>query len=243
MKTIAFWNRKGGTGKTTTAGNAAAELRHYGDVLLVDADPQGNLSSWLAPADFQYELADVLAGSADITDAIVPVRDRLNIIPTFTNGDLRQYAQSKLFSEPFAFANLRDEAGRLGYDFLVFDLGPGDSVLEMTATAACDEVVIVAAPEYFAADGVAGAVELLLEHARKRRAEFRHTKLVANRTNGAYAAHKAYLEQFQGAGWHVYTIGQSTAIHAAQEQRQSIFEFDPGNRYTSEYQRLATELR
>lgn len=48
---IAVANQKGGTGKTTLALNLAAGLRRRGSTLVLDADPQGSISQWVALAD------------------------------------------------------------------------------------------------------------------------------------------------------------------------------------------------
>lgn len=69
MTTIAVWNRISGTGKTTTAGNLAAELAKRGTTLLVDCDSQANLTGWLANGT-SHELADVLSGDCELVTAV-----------------------------------------------------------------------------------------------------------------------------------------------------------------------------
>lgn len=242
MKSIAFWNRKGGTGKTTTAGNVAFELRHYGRTLLIDCDPQSNLTSWLAPAGIHHELADVLSGDTELDAAAVEIRDNLDLLPSFAiGGELKQWSETQLPSKPFAFADLRDAA--TGYAFTVLDLAPGDSILEWSALASVDEVILVAAPEYFSSDGLESAEDSLNRIRADRRARFDSSRLVINRVNRSYAAHTVLLEEMSRNGYSVYQIGQSTPIHDALMYKQTVFEYDPGNRWTSEYQRLAQEAR
>jgi chromosome partitioning protein len=243
MRVIGFWNRKGGTGKTTTAGNVAGELRHYGKTLLVDTDPQANVTSWLVTRECDKELADVLAGKARLWDCVVNVRDNLDVLPSFAiGGDLGDFAETKLPKQPFAFMDLRDECARLGYAFVLLDLAPGDSTLERSALAMCDEVVLVAAPEYFSADGLEAARDTLESVKRERRCQFASYRLVANRAHGSYAAHKVFLDEYRSNGAKVYTINQSTPVHDAVMQHATIWEADPGNRTTGEYQRLAQDL-
>lgn len=243
MRVFGFWNRKGGTGKTTTCGNVAAEIRHYGKTLLVDCDPQSNATSWLVTKEIRHELADVLAGRTRLWDAAVNVRENLDVLPSFAiDGDLGEFAETKLPSQPFAFMDLRDECARHGYAFVLLDLAPGDSTLERAALAMCDEVVLVAAPEYFSADGLEAARATLEAVKRDRRCQFASFRLVANRAHGSYAAHKVFLDEYRANGATVYTINQSTPVHDAVMQHATIWEADPGNRTTGEYQRLAQDL-
>ena len=62
MRTIAIINLKGGTAKTTTTVNLAAELRHRGKrVLCIDADPQHNLTDFLGASAEGTTITDLLA--------------------------------------------------------------------------------------------------------------------------------------------------------------------------------------
>jgi chromosome partitioning protein len=60
VKSIAFHIEKGGTGKTTMAGNVGYELAHHGKTLMFDADPQASLTSWFVTDDLEHDLSDVL---------------------------------------------------------------------------------------------------------------------------------------------------------------------------------------
>ena len=95
-KTVAFHLQKGGVGKTTISGTLACESALTGHkTLIVDCDPQGNISSWFLKDPPKYELADVLQGKCFINDAIikVPSVDNLYILPTFgIGGTLKLYS-------------------------------------------------------------------------------------------------------------------------------------------------------
>jgi cellulose biosynthesis protein BcsQ len=243
MKSIAWHVEKGGTGKTTMAGNVAFELRHYGKTVMVDGDPQGNLTGWYVTDGIEADLADVLQGQAELTDALIEVRGGLYLLPTIAiDGELKSWSETVLPNRPFAFSDLRDALEEQGFDFAVFDLGPGISMLEKSILATADEVIGVLLPETFSVDGLE-VFENELEKLRKdRRASFRCNRIVVNRLNRSYSLHNAYLGTFDDLDYTVYQIGQSTRISDAVPRHLTVFEYDPGNRNTSEFQRIAQEV-
>lgn len=75
---------KGGGGKTTTAATLGAVVAAAGErVVLVDLDSTPTLTAWLAPdlSEEAASAADVLGGQAAVEDALVRVRERLDLLP------------------------------------------------------------------------------------------------------------------------------------------------------------------
>jgi len=244
VKKITFHVPKGGTGKTTMSGSVGYALRRFGRVLLIDGDPQGNLSSWyLHNGDLKLELADVMQGRCDLVDAILQVRDNLDLLGTFAvGGELKDWAETSLAGKPFAFEQLCDQVRDLGYSFAIFDLGPGISILEKSILAYVDEVVPVVAAEYFSADGVQ-----IFEHEFKqlrvdRKAHFTAERMVVNRVNDRYALHRAYQDVLRGRQYRVFTVHQSTAISDCVPEHSTVFEYDPKNRNLEVLENLAAEV-
>lgn len=243
MYKIAFHIEKGGSGKTTLAGNTAFEISKYKKTALIDCDPQGNLSSWFCTDPMTYELADIMQDTAGIYQAAVSIRENLDIIPTFAiNGNLKNWGETTLFQKPFAFHDLMVKLEKAGYQMAIFDLSPGISNLEKSILAVMDEVIGVATAEYFSMDGLEIFHHELEKLRKDRRATFRANKLVVNRVNRAYALHRAYQDQLQRLEYDIFTIGQSTGISDCVPSHKSIFEYDPGNRNTSEFLRLAQAI-
>ena len=243
MKSIAFHIEKGGTGKTTMAGNVGFELAYHGKTLLIDGDPQGNLTSWYHPEAISYDLADVLQQKAQLSDAIIEIRPRLFLLPTIAiGGELKTWADHNAGVASDAIGYLLDDAATGGFRTVVFDLGPGISDFERSILARMQEVVGVTSAEYFSADGIEIFEHELRNLIETRRAAFIANKLVINRFYRSYAQHNANIDAIENSSYVLFKIGQSTAISDCVPAHKSLFEYDPGNRYTSEIQRIANAV-
>lgn len=142
MKTtvVAVINQKGGTGKTTTTINLGSALSKLGKkVLLLDLDPQSNLSYSLAVSTSDDTLAEVFLGSKKIKDILVE-KDGLWIAPG--SNELVDIEIS-LVSQPDRENFLKTILSELkGFDYVLIDCPPSLSVLTLNALTAAQEVLI-----------------------------------------------------------------------------------------------------
>ena len=156
MKTITFALQKGGTGKTSISVSTAVQLAENGKkVLLIDADPQGNATTWLGIDTISVELADVLMKKNSAKDAIINTKvDNLFIIPTASlDSDLRLYSKTLATQQPFIIKHLCREI-KEDFDFLIIDTSPAFGALEESCFLASDEAITVLNIDEFSSDGL-----------------------------------------------------------------------------------------
>ena len=159
---LAVANQKGGVGKTTTAINVATSLALAGrTVLLVDIDPQGNLTSGIglkgrrAHAGTIYE---ALLTDAD-PDAFLVESQVANLAVIPADRSLTG-AEIELVSVPQREHRLRRvlEPLRARFDFIFIDCPPSLGLLTLNALVAADAVLIPLHCEYFALEGLADLI-------------------------------------------------------------------------------------
>src|SRR3712207_4944553 len=156
-QTISVLSLKGGTGKTTTVRTLADVFRRVGlDVLCVDLDPQGNLSDYFdVPTDASPTVADVLAGHARVRDAthggIVPATPVL--------AETERSLSGRMGREQVLRKALKD--ARRHHDVILIDSPPAPGLLTINGLVAADFALVSSEAQYFALQGVQGALELV----------------------------------------------------------------------------------
>jgi chromosome partitioning protein len=225
-ETIAVLSLKGGTGKTTTVRTVADVLRRVDlEVLVVDLDPQGNLSDYFnVPADASPTIADVLAGEAKAKDAvhdgIIPATPILAEVERSLSGKMgRELVLRKALKAPAA-----------SYDVILVDCPPALGLLTVNGLVAADWALISSEAQYFALQGVQGALEVIEQAAEYYNPDLEFLGVVMNiadmRTVHSREAFESLSEHYPDK---VFTsvIRSSIAYAESAERARSILEHRP----------------
>jgi len=251
MKIYAVGNFKGGTGKTTTALNLAYALAMNEEpTLLVDMDPQGNLSqsfTYAPPA--HLTLAPVLMGKLPLASIVTEVSENLYLAP---GSDELLQAEKHLQQEPGGELVLREilAAVRGGLANIVIDTPPSPGLLTRLALTAADVVVIPVQPEYYGLEGLAKFVGTVQQIQRRLNPGLRIGGILFTRYNRndkrlVLKDMVALLEGHPELGPHVldYTIPENVTVKQAQARKENLLATYPESAAAVAYQVLASHLR
>jgi chromosome partitioning protein len=153
-RVIAFANQKGGVAKTTTTLNLGVALRELGHrVLVVDLDPQGNLtmSQGMNPDAIERSMFDVLVHRVPISDVIYPVEVDIAVSSIDLAG--AELALSALIGRERALDKALVEV-RESYDFILLDTPPSLGLLTINAFVAATGVIVPVQCEYLSLRGL-----------------------------------------------------------------------------------------
>jgi len=153
-KVIAFANQKGGVAKTTTTLNLGVALKEMGyRVLVVDLDPQGNLtmSQGMNPDAIERSMFDVLVHRVPISDVIHTVEVDIAVASIDLAG--AELALSALIGRERALEKALVEV-RDRYDYVLLDTPPSLGLLTINAFVAAEGVIVPVQCEYLSLRGL-----------------------------------------------------------------------------------------
>jgi len=158
-KIITLSNHKGGVGKTTSSINIGAGLNKLGKkVLLIDLDPQANLSQSLGVVDAEVNIYGALRGFYKLTP--IKILKGLDLIPSTLE---LSGAEIEMIGEPGREYILKQtiEPIKNKYDFIIIDSPPSLGLLTINSLTASDEVIIPLQAQFLALQGLVKLMEVI----------------------------------------------------------------------------------
>lgn len=161
-KIMVFMICKGGTGKSTSTYFISQRLVSYGaKVLVIDADPQGNLTGAFGLDQYNVELnsdtpilVDLFTGEVGIDDIIVHISPSLDLIPsTPMNSTLDGRIRDKYKNPSLAMKNLIRPLLN-SYDYILIDCAPALNLTNTAMVSAADLVILPINPDNFSMMGL-----------------------------------------------------------------------------------------
>ncbi len=248
MTTIALANWKGGVGKTTSCANLGAALAEWGRrVLLVDLDPQANLTEAFGLFDEREpSIGDLLADPARAgAEAVVELAPRVGLVPSSAAlGDLTwQLAREPDYEERLArvLAAVRDE---VHYELVLVDTPPGVGLWPGLALLTAAAVVIPTRPHDSDVMATGKLCDYIDTEIRPRNPDLRVLGALVTQTGRRWrllGAARRRLELDRIDTFDV-DIPAAVAVAAAPRTGQPTFWLEPDGKVAYAYRAAASEL-
>ncbi len=244
-RVIALANQKGGVAKTTTTLNLGVALREMGNrVLVIDLDPQGNLtmSQGMNPDAIERSMFDVLVHRIPISDVIKTVEVDIAVASIDLAG--AELALSALIGRERALEKALVEV-RDRYDYVLIDTPPSLGLLTINAFVAADGVIVPVQCEYLSLRGLVqleNTLAMVRENLNPRvRVQGIVPTMYDGRTLHAREAIEILEEHF---GDLVYDtrIRKTVRYAEAPVKGSSVLKYDPSGPAAQAYRDLAKEV-
>lgn len=243
---ISIANQKGGIGKSTTAQALATGLHRKGyKTLLIDLDPQGNIS-YTVEVDITNATAYELLTSKTTISEVIQETPQGKVIPAgeqLSSLDLELNVMGKEYKLKESLDPIRKD-----FDFIIIDTPPALGILTINALTASDSIIIPAQADIYSLQGIGQlyktvqAVKTYCNPHLKIQGILLtryHKRTIINRDMGQLIEETA--KQFETSIYET-SIRESVSVREAQAKKQDIFNYAPNSNPTKDYLAFIEEV-
>lgn len=254
-KIIAIANQKGGVGKTTTAMNlgAALAIKENKRVLLVDLDPQANLSEYLGYSEddgkpTMTQLILTVCSRSTVTPDTVKESIRhneinnLDFIPSDINLANADVAMSSALSRETILKRILSPDVTAGYDYVIIDCLPALGVLLINAMTAADEMIIPVQTQKFSMDGLTALTALYTQIQATINPQLAVPHVLATMVDNTNVSKKSLTTLSERYNGNLFKTVIHKSVEAAKSSESGIALCKTSNRLGNEYSELAKEV-
>ena len=250
-RVIALANQKGGTGKTTTTVNLGIGLARLGKkVLLIDADPQGDLTTclgWQNQDTLATVMEKVIRDEPFTTDeGILHHSEGVDLMPANIELSALEMSLVNAMSREFTLRTYVNEAKK-HYDVVLIDCMPSLGMITINALAAADSVIIPVQAHYLPAKGMTQLMKTIGKVKRQINPALKVDgvllTLVDGRTNLARQTTDTLRQSYRNV-MKIYRSEIPVAIKAAEISAagKSIYAYDKGSKVAQAYADFSKEV-
>jgi len=241
---VSLFNHKGGVGKTTTTLNLGKALHLLGQsVLLIDLDPQGNLTQSLGFEELEKSILPYLDSDNAADLPLIRIEENFNLIPSSLELETAVYS---LVGKPDGQFKVRGiiESVDGYYDYILIDCPPSLGILSVNALTASDEIIIVVDAEKFSINNLSNVINTIESVQKRLNRDLKGYRLLVNKMSNRVIKREINRVVREKFGKLVFEaeVNDRIAVVEASGQNIDVLSHDLGSPSAKEYLKLAKEM-